>query len=64
MIALFREMPLTSKFGVIVILINVFVAVCAQWIAPYGETALVTIRVGAAQRRTSGWVATSWGATC
>ncbi|MEM7120604.1 MAG: ABC transporter permease [Pseudomonadota bacterium] len=41
-LALFGEMPITSKIGVIIILINVFVMICAQWIAPYGETALVT----------------------
>ncbi len=41
-LALFREMPLTSKIGVIIILINAFVAIFAQLIAPYGETALVT----------------------
>ena len=41
-LALFREMPLTAKFGVIVILVNIFTAIFAQLIAPYSETALVT----------------------
>jgi peptide/nickel transport system permease protein len=41
-LALFREMPVTAKVGTIIILINAFTAIFAQWIAPYGETALVT----------------------
>jgi len=41
-LALFREMPLSAKVGVIVILINIFAAVFAQLIAPYSETELVT----------------------
>ena len=33
----FRQMPLTASFGILVILIYVFVAVFAPLIAPYGE---------------------------
>jgi peptide/nickel transport system permease protein len=34
---LFRSMPLTAAFGVMIILIYAFVAIFAYWIAPYGQ---------------------------
>ena len=34
---LFRAMPLTASFGILVILIYAFVAIFADWIAPYGQ---------------------------
>ena len=35
-------MPLTARVGLAIILINLFVVVFAPWLAPYGETELVT----------------------
>ncbi len=34
---LFRSMPLTAAFGILVIIVYAFVAIFAQWIAPYGQ---------------------------
>jgi peptide/nickel transport system permease protein len=34
---LFRSMPLTAAFGIMMILIYAFVAIFAYWIAPYGQ---------------------------
>lgn len=34
---LFRGMPLTASFGILIILIYAFVAIFAQWLAPYGQ---------------------------
>ncbi len=34
---IFRSMPLTASFGVLVILIYAFVAIFAAWLAPYGQ---------------------------
>jgi peptide/nickel transport system permease protein len=36
-----RKSPLSAKFGLIVILAYVFVAVFANWLAPYGESEIV-----------------------
>jgi peptide/nickel transport system permease protein len=36
-----RKAPLSAKFGLIVILAYVFVAVFANWLAPYGESEIV-----------------------
>jgi peptide/nickel transport system permease protein len=36
-----RTAPLTASFGMLMILIYVFVALFAQWIAPFGETTIV-----------------------
>jgi len=38
---MFRSMPLTAAFGVLVIIIYVVVAVFAQWIAPYGQDEII-----------------------
>lgn len=34
---LFREMPLTAAFGILVVLLYALVAIFAPWIAPYGQ---------------------------
>ncbi|SFO94595.1 ABC transporter permease [Tranquillimonas alkanivorans] len=34
---LFRHMPLTASFGILMILIYAIVAIFAQWLAPYGQ---------------------------
>ena len=34
---LFRQMPLTAAFGILVIIIYVILAVFADWIAPHGQ---------------------------
>ena len=34
---LFRSMPLTAAFGVLIIIVYAFVAIFAYWIAPYGQ---------------------------
>lgn len=34
---LFREMPLTAAFGILVVLLYAIVAIFAPWIAPYGQ---------------------------
>ncbi|MEJ6396562.1 ABC transporter permease [Yoonia sp. 208BN28-4] len=34
---LFRSMPLTASFGVLIIIIYIFVAIFAGWLAPYGQ---------------------------
>ncbi|MGR3572325.1 ABC transporter permease [Brevirhabdus sp.] len=39
---LFREMPLTAAFGILVILIYAFVAIFAQWLAPYGQEQILS----------------------
>jgi peptide/nickel transport system permease protein len=36
-----RKAPLSAKFGLIVILAYVFVAIFANWLAPYGESEIV-----------------------
>ena len=36
-----RSAPLTASFGLLVILIYIFVAIFAQWIAPFSETEIV-----------------------
>lgn len=38
---MFRSMPLTAAFGLLIIIIYVVVAVCAQWIAPYGQDEII-----------------------
>ena len=38
---LFRSMPLTASFGILVILVYIVLAVCAQWIAPYGQEEII-----------------------
>ncbi len=37
-----KGMPLTARVGLAIIIINLFVVVFAPWLAPYGETELVT----------------------
>ena len=34
---LFREMPLTAAFGILIVLLYALVAIFAPWIAPYGQ---------------------------
>ncbi len=48
---MFRSMPLTAAFGVLVIIIYIIVAVFAQWIAPYGQDEIIQ---GAAANITAG----------
>ncbi|MBB5721354.1 peptide/nickel transport system permease protein [Loktanella ponticola] len=48
---MFRSMPLTAAFGVLVIIIYIVVAVFAQWIAPYGQDEIIQ---GAAANVTAG----------
>jgi peptide/nickel transport system permease protein len=38
---MFCSMPLTAAFGLLIIIIYVVVAVCAQWIAPYGQDEII-----------------------
>lgn len=38
----FAEMPLTARVGMGIVAVNLFVVVFAPWLAPYGETELVT----------------------
>ena len=38
---LFRSMPLTASFGIMMILIYVFVAVFASFLAPYGQAEII-----------------------
>lgn len=38
----FRKMPLTAAFGILVILIYAFVAIFAQWLAPYGQEEILS----------------------
>ena len=34
----FKKSPLSARFGLIVIVIYIFIAVFAPWLAPYGES--------------------------
>lgn len=38
----FAEMPLTARVGMAIVVVNLFVVAFAPWLAPYGETELVT----------------------
>ncbi len=38
----FRKMPLTAAFGILMILIYAFVAIFAQWLAPYGQEEILS----------------------
>jgi peptide/nickel transport system permease protein len=39
---IFRQMPLTAAFGILMILIYAVVAIFAQWLAPYGQEEILT----------------------
>jgi ABC-type dipeptide/oligopeptide/nickel transport system permease subunit len=55
--------PLSAKFGLLVIVVYILVALFAPVLAPYGETQVV----GGASRRGAGsscWAPITWGATC
>ncbi|WP_439153720.1 ABC transporter permease [Yoonia sp.] len=38
---MFRAMPLTAAFGILMILIYAFVAITAPWLAPYGQEQII-----------------------
>lgn len=38
---MFRAMPLTASFGILMILIYAFVAIFASWLAPYGQEQII-----------------------